>query len=71
MERYNEIQKLDSIASYVKQYELRLAAKMPAYMGWFGSVAKWNRQQEINQKCLKYWKQKFNKIAESIKYPIQ
>lgn len=68
MERQNEIQKLDSIASYVRQYELRLAAKIPAYMIWFGSVAKWERQQEINRKCLEYWKLRFNKIAELIKY---
>jgi len=71
MDRQTEIERLNSITYHIKQYEYRLVAKMPAYMGWFGSIDKWNRQQEINQKCLEYWKRKFNRIAESIKYDKQ
>ena len=71
MDRQHEIERLNSITYNVRQYELRLAAKMPERYMLYWTQETWNRQQEINLKCLEYWKRLFNRIAESIKYPKQ
>ena len=68
MERQNEIERLDTIYSYIRLYDKRINGRMPEYYKIFGTENRWKHQCEINKKCSYYWKRKFNKILTEINY---
>ena len=68
MDRQTQIDNLDTILSYIRVYERRMAGKMPEYYKLFSFRYKWVRQCEINKKCLDFWHRKFNRILNELKY---
>ena len=38
------------------------------YYKWFATTQKWNHRQEIKKKALAYWKRRFNRVLNELKY---
>jgi len=68
MKRQDMIQQLSDIQYHIEDYERRLAAKKE--LNWYLTENKWQHRQEINQKCLAYWKRLFNRISFKLMYNL-
>ena len=66
MSNLDLIDRLQNIEYIINDYSNRLLATMPDYYDLFRMINKWNRQQEINRKCLAYWKRQFNKTLKQL-----
>ena len=68
MKRLELIEQLESVQYHVEDYERRLAAKKE--LNWFFTERDWQHRNEINLKCLAYWKRKLNRICLKLMYKL-
>ena len=67
-QKLEKLEQLETIAYTISLYEERL---MPNYYSQFVMSVipvTVNHNKEINTKCLAYWKRRFNRILETLKY---
>jgi hypothetical protein len=70
MKRTEKLQDLDIIVGHIGTYERRINEVMPNYYNVFSTQFKWQRQCEINKKCLAFWKRRFNRILLTLGYNL-
>lgn len=68
MKRLDKIEQLSEIQYHIEDYERRLAE--PKRLNWFFTEKDYQHRKEINQKCLAYWKRRFNRISFGLMYNL-
>lgn len=68
MKRLDQIEQLSNIQYHIELYERRSAE--PKILNWYMTESRYQHRQEINEKCLAYWKRRFNRIAFDLMYNL-
>lgn len=71
MKRQDIIEQLSNIQSNIEATERRIyTIKTSEYYHMFGRGYQQNRDIHIQQKCLAYWKRRFNRVAFGLMYNL-
>jgi hypothetical protein len=62
------IEELEYMQSHIEHYLRIMGQKVPHYYSDFGHMDKWFHNLEIWDKCLHYWKRRFNRTLTEIQY---
>ncbi len=68
MDRETLIQQLDQVRYNIKLTERFMAQPIPYYYSEFGHLSRWQHKLKIWAKCLAYWKRRFNRILNELRY---
>ena len=67
MKTEERISQLEDIHSFINVYEGLLAQTMPDWYEFLGP-GRWDHHKGIQKKCLAYWKRRFNRQLDSLRY---
>lgn len=67
---HDRLSKLEDIQYNIDLYEKRVSEEMPTIYTQLGrqAVSRWDRERDINIKCLAYWKRRFNRELKGLGY---
>jgi len=68
MKRLDNIEKLEVVQGNIEAVENQLNYKKTQSYMIFGTNEEWAHDKEIRTKALAYWKRRFNRILNELKY---
>lgn len=68
MKRLDNIEKLEAVQGNIEAVENQLNYKKDRAFMIFGTDKEWEHKKEIRTKALAYWKRRFNRILNELKY---
>ncbi len=68
MKRLDKILQLKTVQENIEHTEHYINQEIPPYYSEFNKLHEWNHKIEIWKKALAFWKRKFNRIIDELKY---